>query len=358
MKASYRNGRKGKGGRVYSAKHNDRSFDMSNSPHINSELSQYNKYYLSWFGMLDEVNKPDMERFELDLYREYFYSTLEMRNEMYRNNGHPERCKTIEDLYKSERYCPEETILQLGNRENKVDRETFIKVVEDYCKDFIEQYEGNCKILDVAIHFDEDNGTPHAHMRRVWTYDRTDNLIDIGQNKALEQMGIPLPSPGKKIDKFNNRKITFTAMDRERFRDIAMSHGVELDEYEHTGRQHLEKNEYILKKRAEELDNAEINVCNKEYELQERERLIQEADRKHKKYIDEKKIEMAAIKKKAAAMQQGYQELMRKSEFDIKVRLSASEYDNKKLKKELNDIYKAHPELKAPEYIKNIELDR
>ena len=74
------------------------------------------------------------------------------------------------------------------------------------------------------------------------------------QEKALEELGIPLPNPEKPKGRNNNRKQTFDAVCRTLLFDIARRHGLHLDqEPSYGGREYLEKQDYILMKQKEQL---------------------------------------------------------------------------------------------------------
>ena len=77
------------------------------------------------------------------------------------------------------------------------------------------------------------------------------------QEKALEELGIPLPNPEKPKGRNNNRKQTFDAVCRTILFDIARRHGLHLDqEPSYGGRDYLEKQDYILMKQKEQLGGA------------------------------------------------------------------------------------------------------
>ena len=74
------------------------------------------------------------------------------------------------------------------------------------------------------------------------------------QEKALEELGIPLPNPEKPKGRHNNRKQTFDAVCRTILFDITRLHGLHLDqEPSYGGREYLEKQDYILMKQKEQL---------------------------------------------------------------------------------------------------------
>ena len=67
--------------------------------------------------------KKSFDEHEKDCYEELFGESLAAQNERYTKSGHAERCKTIDEYRKSARTCPEETIVQLGNRSSSVSPE-------------------------------------------------------------------------------------------------------------------------------------------------------------------------------------------------------------------------------------------
>lgn len=101
-----------------------------------------------------------------DCYEELFGESLAAQNDRYTKSGHAERCKTIDEYRRSARTCPEETILQLGNRSGTVSPETVEQFLSLYLFHMRAKFGDKVRFLDVAIHNDES--VPHAHIRRVW----------------------------------------------------------------------------------------------------------------------------------------------------------------------------------------------
>ena len=111
-------------------------------------------------------------------------------------------------------------------------------------------------ILDWALHLDE--GTPHIHERHVFDCENRYGELCPQQEKALEELGIPLPKPEQPKGKHNNRKQTFDAVCRTILFDIAKRHGLHLEqEPSYGGRDYLEKQDYILMKQKEQLATQE-----------------------------------------------------------------------------------------------------
>lgn len=66
--------------------------------------------------------------------------------EQYKRNekgGHAERNRTIEDVLKNSKTCPEESLLQLGNMDYSVSPETLVMVVAE----FFEEFQKNMEVM-------------------------------------------------------------------------------------------------------------------------------------------------------------------------------------------------------------------
>lgn len=131
MKATRHNGRSGKHG-SYNTKHNDRQFDISHSEHIDEELALQNVYWDCYGGRRASAetleNDESFEKIELRFYHDNYQDFVNGQN--YRNecNGHSERNRSVEDIYRNKKTCPEESILQLGNIDGSASAETLMNV--------------------------------------------------------------------------------------------------------------------------------------------------------------------------------------------------------------------------------------
>lgn len=109
MKLTRHNGRAGKNG-VYNPKHNDRSFDIANSEHIDEERAKQNLYWDCYNGFRNFKN-PDKENelsatfedVEQLFYRQRYRDFVTGQNERNVKNRHPERNKETGDLLKRKR---------------------------------------------------------------------------------------------------------------------------------------------------------------------------------------------------------------------------------------------------------------
>lgn len=251
MRATTHNGRKGKHG-VYSAKHNDRNFDITKADHIDQERTSGNWYWHKYQSRAPELT---FEQVEAKYYEDTFKRSLEAKNERYRASGHKERMKTIEEYRKNRLSCPEETILQVGKAGDTIDHKLLQKICIEHMNWEMKTFP-NVKLLDVALHVDEQ-GAPHMHERKVWIAHSKDGLV-VGQNKALEEMGIPLPDPKKARNRHNNAKMTYDATCRKHFLDTCRKYGLEIEqEPDRASKKGLELIEYQRQQALQGLQQAQ-----------------------------------------------------------------------------------------------------
>lgn len=254
------NGRSGKHG-VYNPKHNDRSFNVGNSDHIDEERAKGNVYWDCLQGLHDPRTGQTYDSFEeveKQIYHLFYREATEAQNERNIQNRHPERNRTPDDLLRDKRTCPEETVYQIGNIDETVSPEVLAKIAAVFFAEIDRRFGDYLHILDWSLHLDET--TPHIHERHVFDCEDSHGHRFPQQEKALELMGIELPDPTKPKGKNNNRKMTFDIMCRELLFEICEKHDLYLQrEPTYGGRAYLEKQEYIIaaqKKKLAEMEAA------------------------------------------------------------------------------------------------------
>ena len=258
MKLTRHNGRSGKHG-TYNPRHNDRRFDVENSEHIDAERARQNVYWDCYRGFTtydfrDNPEQPDFsfEEIERMYYYEHYADHVNAQNARNEKTRHIERNRTVDDLLKNNKTCPEESIYQIGTIEESVSPETLALIVSEFYEEFERRFGSHIHILDWALHLDE--GTPHIHERHVFDCENKYGEVAPQQEKALEALGFDLPDPDKPLSRRNNRKITFDAACRKMLFEIAKRHGLELEEEaEYGNRKYLEKQDFILAKQKEQL---------------------------------------------------------------------------------------------------------
>lgn len=278
MRLTRHNGRAGKHG-TYNPKHNDRSFDLENSEHINAELSKKNVYWDCYNGFRslakEELLADTFEEVEEMFYSSQYRNHVESQNQRNEKNRHPERNRTTSDLLKNKKTAPEETIFQIGTIDNHVPPEILLQVVTDFLVELDTRFGKNVHILDWALHLDE--GTPHIHERHVFDCENSYGEVAPQQEKALEELGFELPDPTQKPSKINNRKKTFDSVCRVILFNITKKYGLDLEEEpEYGGRAYLEKQDYILMKQKQQMEQQEKKLEELTVKIEDIETLVDE----------------------------------------------------------------------------------
>lgn len=219
MRMTIHNGRAGKNG-TYSPKHNDRNFDISSAEHIDPERMPGNVYW-NWTGKKD-ISFEDCEK---AFYEEHCRAHLDAVNRRHREQRHPERVRDMDAYRTARQTCPEETLFMIGNRDEYLPPKT-LRAICEKLKDWEESTVSGLRVLDMALHVDEE-GAPHIHMRRAWIYRDENGIESIAQSKTLQAAGIPLPHPDKPQGRHNNRKQVFSAMERQALYEICRGYGLE-----------------------------------------------------------------------------------------------------------------------------------
>lgn len=262
------NGRVRASGEAYSVHHNDRRFNTERADNINPFPERKNKYFIVGAdGSVDAHPNITFEEHEKRVYEALFTDSLSKQTERHLKAGHANRVRTMDEYRTAARTCPEETILQLGTREEHADPQMFIKAVNLWCKQMQNTFGSNWRLLDGALHFDE--ATPHCHIRVVWTAEGADGL-EVSQNKALEELSIQRPCPDKPKDRHNNPKQTFTQLSRQMWISAAREYGIEIEEIPETpGKTTLTKEEFVKEKLRRETAELAAEKANLQEQTQE-----------------------------------------------------------------------------------------
>ena len=254
IRATRHNGRAGKNG-VFTTKHNDRNFDVTHAEHIHPAKTQENVYWDWLNGMRTgerSADVPSFEEVERIFYERHYSDYVAGQCARNAERRHTERNRTVEQIRRDKRTCPEETIFQFGKEGIGAMPEQLLTIFTAFKQQFEERYGKHVHMLDWAMHCDET--TVHIQERHCFDYVNKYGEVEPKQEKALAVMGIPLPQPDKPPGRYNNRKITFDAACRKMLFEIAKRHGLELEEEaEYGNRKYLEKQDFILAKQKEQL---------------------------------------------------------------------------------------------------------
>lgn len=211
-------------GRTYSPRHDDRTFNLQNSPHIDPARTADN---WTWTWMENYGKQCTFEDAERIFYARYISDHLQAVNRRYEAQRHAERMRSLDEYRRAPQSCPEETIVCIGNRTNHPDPGELLAAYLEL-QHWQQQTYPQLHVLDYAMHVDEQ-GAPHIHERHVWTYTDADGHLAIGQARALEQMGVQRPHPEQPRSRYNNAKQTYTQAVREKFVEICRRRGLEIE---------------------------------------------------------------------------------------------------------------------------------
>ena len=247
------NGRRRSTGEAYSPKHNSRSGGIGD--HVLANPERKNIYItLDFDGNPTMHEQVDFEKHEREFY-EVFRPSLEAQNERYRKKGNKDRILTM-DEYREAR-PPEETILQVGNKDSEILPEITKIAVAKWIDQMRAKYGSRYKIVDVAIHYDEPgtgggicadgsqskNLSGHAHVRAVWCAEGKDGWV-VSESKALAQLGVTYDD-SRARSRYNNPKITFTQESRELFNQLVEEQNIAVETVPaRPGKRTMTKEEY------------------------------------------------------------------------------------------------------------------
>lgn len=238
MRATIRSARKG------SAKHNMQDYDVTAAPHIDESRSHENRYL--YIGQ-EKGLSPDEA--ELAYYNARYGKYLEHRNAKYITEGHPERAKDMNHYLTARQSRPMDMLFQIGDMNDHAGKEDLIKsfnILVQEMQGFSKEHGNHFHFLSMAYHGNEK--TPHIQARTVWDYTDENGFLRVGQNKALEAMGIQRPYPDKPQGRYNNAKMTWDKMWRARFLEIVQeqvkSKGITIETEPKPNRSRLETYEY------------------------------------------------------------------------------------------------------------------
>lgn len=273
------NGRVGSGG-VYSAKHNDRNFDLENTQHIDAERIILNKY---WHCYVSEDETLSFDAAEKKAYDYLFSDHLRRQNNRYIKSGHADRCCNMDEYRKKARSCPEEVLYYLGDKNQDVDPDELMSICLEQIQ-WEQQTYPNVKFLDLALHMDE-GGAPHIHVRKVWVALDKDGDLCVSQRKALESMNVPRPNLDKRNSRYNNPKQTYTKDCREHMLELCRNRGLIIEsEAQEASKSGLSLLEYQSQQADEQLQEivrervfAELSRDNAEKKAAEAVRQAREA---------------------------------------------------------------------------------
>lgn len=228
---------------------------MENAENIEASRTIMNLYWDCANGLrTHEENSrfPTFTQHERNEYEKRYGGFIAGQNARNIKAGHAKRNRTVDDLLADVRICPEETIYQIGKEGDCPPPEVLLEIVQEFMDTIEERFGRHVHVLDWALHLDETSS--HIHARQVFDVENRYGEVEPKQEKALEQLGIPLPFPDKKPSKVNNRKVAFDSICRELLLGICREHGLEVEtEAIYGGKMNRQKNDYIIAAQQEKI---------------------------------------------------------------------------------------------------------
>ena len=180
-----------------------------------------------WTCMDSNGKHHSVEEGELAFYEHFYNRKLEVQNARYRSKGQYGYIRSMADWMKARQYQPNETILQIGNRDESVSDDVLWDAAVELVNWKSRRYKGNYQCISMALHVDES--TPHIHIRESWYYHDADGVPCPGIKAGLRELGIPLPDADRPEGKDNYRKATVDAECRSKWQEICKARGLEID---------------------------------------------------------------------------------------------------------------------------------
>ena len=221
-----------KDGTAFSARHLDRHFDLKKAKHIDparTHLNRYVEFHVGEDGTLHHKKSKHLQMHELAVYRKLFQKRLDTMNKRYIAQRHPEKCKTLEQYYRSPQSCPDEYLIYIGDTDNNPGADVLKAAGSELIRRLQKKYSKNFIPLCVATHLDEQ-GAAHLHLRGIFISTTDKNGVKVSITKGMKEAGIALPDAEKPEHKYNNRQMAFSEEIRNTFADICeQEFGLEIE---------------------------------------------------------------------------------------------------------------------------------
>lgn len=221
------------GGKSTTSRHNDRNFDVTKAEHIDSKKSCQNEYYMNMSALIVKKKIKTFEEYEKEFYKQYFSDYIKGQNDRNELRGQKSRNRSIEQYESNRRTRPREEIFKCGNYQDGYAPMAKIKKAHQiYCMWHDEMFGSNIILMTSALHADEEDSKQdgiHYHDMRAFVWKNEHGEYEFNQTKALQELGIQRPYPDKPSDRFNNELMTYTQMCREKYQEICLSLGLDIE---------------------------------------------------------------------------------------------------------------------------------
>lgn len=163
---------------------------------------------------------------ELDFYHAHFSAALAGKNRRFVEKDRSERVQTVEDVYDAHRTAPEEIIWKLDTKgSDPIDQNLLEEIFAEHF-DWEKEAFPQAHYFSHVFHRNAPAAPDYVQARRIWiAHDKEGNEI-ISERKALREMGIERPDASQKDSRYNNAKMTHTAMCRAHLEELFVSRGL------------------------------------------------------------------------------------------------------------------------------------
>ena len=226
--------------------------------------------------------------------------------------------------YKKAKQSSYEIIVSLGNMKQNPEfcpdgerADDVIAILDEYIYNF--QYRNpNAYLYLSTIHLDEQ-GVIHAHMDVIFYSDsyKTGMSRRVSLNRALEDMGFVSEKEKDGNGKFNLAVTKWQNREREELKEIAQKYDIEIVNGNQS-RQHLNREQYIIEKKKEELQKKEKSINNCVSQIDD---FIKNDDRGSAFYysveLSKREKELEKLKKDFEDIVKEYRRIKEKGEFEV-----------------------------------------
>lgn len=271
-----------------------------------SEMQQYLKQNISAFSKQKEQFKDDKQykdlslsqKFELMYYTKYFGETIKAQHQ--RNERNRQQClnKSAIDMLLSKKTQPEESILQIGNKDYcPISGDELWSIYKDYQKKHNAKFGRYIKILDSVLHVDES--TIHIHERKIYIGVNSHGEAYPGKDSALGLLGIERPDMSSAKGRYNNRKQTYSAQCRKLWIETCQEHGLDIETIprEYAGKKGLTTIEYKVSQEQKKLQSVKEQIDKKTSSLISIDSKVSQKRKEYNSLIDGITIQREAIQK-------------------------------------------------------------
>ena len=226
--------------------------------------------------------------------------------------------------YKKAKQSSYEIIVSLGNmKQNPVfcpdgeRADDVIAILDEYIYNFQDR-NPNAYLYMSAIHCDE-TGVLHAHLDVIFFSDsyKTGMSRRVSLNRALEDMGFISDKGEDGHGKFNLAVTKWQNREREELTELAKKYDIEIVNGNQS-RQHMSREQYIIKQKKEELQKKETSIKNCVTQLND----FMTYDIKGKEFyysveLLKKEKELERLKREFNDMARDYRRMKEKSEVEV-----------------------------------------